>query len=105
MQKCSHCQQKFTLGQVFKSFWCNYKTIICANCKTQYNHTTKNKTLGGISAALGVIFGSLAWALIELDKSTKIVILLVVTILFTLLFSVFSSYFFTFEQVDVKNHA
>lgn len=104
MQNCSNCNQKFTFGQLFKSFWCNYKPIECTNCKTQYRHTTKNKTLGGISGALGFIIGSLAWASAEMDKGTKIAILLVATFFFTLLFSIVSTFFFSFEREEVQNH-
>ena len=104
MQNCQNCNQKFTFGQVFKSYWCNYKTIVCANCKTQYGHTTKNKTLGGISGALGFIIGCLVWSSSEVDKGTKIIIFLVATAFFTLLFSAVSVLFFSFEKEDVKNH-
>ncbi|MAU16372.1 MAG: hypothetical protein CMH46_12635 [Muricauda sp.] len=105
MQSCQNCNQKFTFGQVFKSFWWNYKPIICTTCKTKYRHTSKNRTLGSLTVMLGFIGGSLPWTWTEMDKGTKIIFILVATTFFTLLFSSISLFFFSFEKEDVKNHA
>ena len=105
MQHCQNCDRKFTFGELFKSLWLGYKPLQCPNCKTTYEHTSKNRVLCGLSIGLATIIGGVVLFGMETTLGLKTLISIVATTFFTLLFSGIILFFFSFEKEALKNHA
>jgi CXXC-20-CXXC protein len=102
MKNCEICRKKFSFGKIFKSFLIGYRNIECPNCHTRYEHAFKNRILGAISVAIGVIAGQIIMNSSELSVALKITMYIAIALPVTLISSFFLFLFFTFEKNDNK---
>ena len=104
MQSCTSCTQKFSFGEVYKSFWFGYKTLVCSNCKTKYEHSFKNRWIGGGSIGLGVFIGGIVQYYVESSFGIKMLAIGLVIILLGSLFSALCVPYMTFDKEEKKNY-
>ncbi|NER11629.1 cxxc_20_cxxc protein [Muriicola jejuensis] len=104
MQSCENCKQKFSFGQIYKSFLIGYKPLVCKNCKTKYEHTFKNRWIGAGSVGLGVFFGGISQFYFEPSSGYKLMVGIIVTIFTVSLISAICVSFMTFEREEKKNY-
>ncbi len=94
MYTCENCSTKFESKDVRKSFWFGYKTIYCRGCNTAFEHTFKNRLLGGASVGLGTMVGCVILLNLNYDFQYKFVLGLLANLLVTIvLSSIFMNYF------------
>jgi CXXC-20-CXXC protein len=97
MKNCEICRKKFSFGKIFKSFLLGYRTIECPNCHARYEHAFKNRVLGAISVAIGIIANNS-----EMSVALKITMYLAIALPVTLISSFLLFLFFSFEKNDNK---
>ena len=103
MQSCQNCGQKFSFTQIYKSFWYGYRTLVCGNCKTNYEHSFKNRWIGGVSVGLAVFFGGLVQSFAEFSTGYKLLVGALTVIFIGLLFSSICVSFLTFEKEEKRD--
>jgi len=100
MQSCQNCGQKFSFAQIYKSFWYGYRTLVCHNCKTNYEHSFKNRWIGAAPVGLGILSGSLVQYVVEASKGYQILVGILVTLFAVSIISGLGVYLLTFENEE-----
>ena len=100
MNNCNQCNHHFTFLQIFKSFWFGYKPIKCENCTNVYNHTFKNRLLGGVSIGVGGGIGCFIMLNYNANFGLKLLLGAICILSASLLLSAILFNFFSFEKED-----
>lgn len=92
--------QRFNFQQIFKSFTTGYKPLKCATCHVSYNHTMKNRYLGGVSIGIGFLIGGAIMLNLETNFIYRYLIGLSVGIICALVLISISINFLSFTRED-----
>jgi CXXC-20-CXXC protein len=103
MEKCKSCHSKFSFLEIFKSFWKGYKPIECSHCHKTYEHTFKNRIIGGCIIGIGSFISVIMMSILNHyyhnnDFAIIFIVWLLSTVLSIFFLSIVVMRFLTFEQ-------